>query len=75
MGSPAGADAGVADHDDSTCGEIIGYLREIRENDGGERSGLLVGAPEQDDTRRHDGRIGEELSEVGIGGFRRSGHL
>jgi hypothetical protein len=60
---------GVADHDKSTCGEIIGDLLEIRENDGGERSGLLVRAPEQDDTRRQDGRVGEELPEVGIGGY------
>ena len=65
----AGADAGVADHDESTCGEIIGDLLEIRENDCGEGWGLLVRAPEQDDARRQDGRVGEEFPEVGIGGY------
>jgi hypothetical protein len=72
-GESAGADAGVADHDESTCGEIIGDLLEIRENDCGEGSGLLVGAPDQADTRRPDGRAGEEFPEVGIGGVRGSG--
>ena len=69
-GESAGADAGVADHDESTCGEIIGDLLEIRENDCGEGSGLLVGAPGQDDARRQDRRVGQELSEVGIAGTR-----
>lgn len=68
-GESAGADAGVADHDESACGEIVDDLLEIREDDCRERSGLLVGAPEQYDTRRQDRRIGQKLTEIGIGGY------
>jgi len=39
------ADAGVADHNQSTCGEIAGDLFEVRENDrGGESAPLVRGA-------------------------------
>jgi hypothetical protein len=36
------ADAGVADHNQGTCGEIAGDLFEVRENDCGEGSGSFV---------------------------------
>lgn len=68
-GESAGADAGVADHDESACDEIVGDLLEIREDDCGEGSGLLVGAPEQYDTRRQDRCVGQKLTEIGIGGY------
>jgi hypothetical protein len=68
-GEPAGADADVADHDESACGEIVGDLLEIREDHCRERSGLLVGTPEQYDTRRQDRRVGQKLTEIGIGGY------
>ena len=39
-------------------------MLEIRENDCGEGSGLLVGAPEQYDTRRQYRRVGQKLTEA-----------
>jgi 3-hydroxyacyl-CoA dehydrogenase, NAD binding domain len=51
-GQPAGADAGVTDHDERACGEILGDLFEVRENDRSKGSDSLVGAPEQDDAQR-----------------------
>jgi hypothetical protein len=30
---------------------------------------LLVGAPEQYDTRRQDRRVGQKFTEIGIGGY------
>jgi hypothetical protein len=62
------ADAGVADHSQSTCGEIAGDLFEVRENDRGGESAPLVRAPEQDDARREHRCVGEKFPEVGIGG-------
>ena len=48
--------------------QVVGDLLEVGEDDVGEGLGPLVGAAEQDDARRRDGGVGEELAEISIGG-------